>query len=122
MKNRRRAIDCKLVEASKTSPGYFKYVVTIKEKDGSVHEVPCYGYDMQDAIRRLIANEQAAKVVKVADKNEWLFPLLWFTIASIPMVIAQVTENPVYGQVGVLGMFVVAGGLLYYINRLNKGR
>ena len=56
-KERRRAIHCEMLEASKTSPGYFKYQITIKEKDGSVNKVPAYGKDMQDAIERLIWNE-----------------------------------------------------------------
>ena len=34
MTNKRKAIDCKLIEASKTSPGYHKYQITILEKDG----------------------------------------------------------------------------------------
>ena len=54
LKERRRAIEAKLIEESKTSPGYFKYQVTIRELDGKVHTVPAYGYDMQDAIKILI--------------------------------------------------------------------
>ena len=43
---RRRAIECKFVEKSKTSPGYLKYEITICEKDGTIHKEPAYGVDM----------------------------------------------------------------------------
>ena len=33
---KRKAIDCKLIEESKSNPGYFKYMVTIQEIDGSI--------------------------------------------------------------------------------------
>ena len=62
--NRRRALDCKLVEKSKNNPGYLKYMVTIGEKDGSIHKQPVYGRDMQDAISRLIKKELTVKIEK----------------------------------------------------------
>jgi hypothetical protein len=36
--DRRRALNCTLIEKSKSHPGYFKYDVTIGEKDGTVHQ------------------------------------------------------------------------------------
>jgi len=35
MKDRRRATDGKLIEVSKSNPGYYKYQFTIRELDGS---------------------------------------------------------------------------------------
>ena len=61
---RRRAIDCKFVEKSKTSPGYLKYEVTICEKDGTIHTEPAYGIDMQSAIARLVNQERTVSVEK----------------------------------------------------------
>ena len=61
---RRRAIECKFVEKSKTSPGYLKYEITICEKDGTVHKKPAYGVDMQSAIARLVNQERTAIVEK----------------------------------------------------------
>ena len=66
---RRRAIDCKFVEKSKTSPGYLKYEVTICEKDGTIHKQPAYGVDMQSAIARLVNQERTVKVEKQLYKN-----------------------------------------------------
>ena len=35
--DRRRALDCKLIKKSDTYKGYYKYEVTIGEKDGTIH-------------------------------------------------------------------------------------
>ena len=37
---KRRAIECKIVEKSKKNPGYCKYDITIQELDGTVHTEP----------------------------------------------------------------------------------
>jgi len=36
-KNRRRAVHAELVRESKDNPGYFRYNITIREKDGMEH-------------------------------------------------------------------------------------
>ena len=46
--DKRRAIDCKLIKRSATHEGYCKYIVTIGEKDGTTHQQPVYGKDMQE--------------------------------------------------------------------------
>ena len=61
-KMRRKAIDCKLIGPSSSSPGYFKYEVTIEEESGKIHKEPAYGLDMQDAISRLVWTERVEKV------------------------------------------------------------
>ena len=43
---RSRAINCKLLRQSNTHNGYYKYLVTIKEKDGTINKQPAYGTDM----------------------------------------------------------------------------
>ena len=50
---RRRAIECKFVEKSKTSPGYLKYEITICEKDGTVHKKPAYGVEVYSFSRNV---------------------------------------------------------------------
>ena len=47
---KRRATACKLMRPSNSNPGYFKYEVTIQEKNGSRHTEPCYGIDMQNEL------------------------------------------------------------------------
>ena len=67
--DRRRALDCKLIEKSKKHNGYFKYEITIGEKDGKKHKEPAYGRDMQDAINRLIWKERTIKVERKMERN-----------------------------------------------------
>ena len=63
-KNRRRAVHAELIRESRDNPGYFRYNITIREKDGMEHVVPAYGKDMQDAIERLVWNERVGKVTR----------------------------------------------------------
>ena len=56
--DRRRALDCKLIKKSDTYKGYYKYEVTIGEKDGTIHKQPAYGRDMQGALSRLLNKER----------------------------------------------------------------
>ena len=62
--NRRRAINCEIIEKSKSNPGYCKYMITIQELDGTIHKQPAYGKDMQDAISRLINIERTVRIEK----------------------------------------------------------
>ena len=85
--NKRKAIECKLLEESKKNPGYYKYLVTIQEPDGQVHQEPAYGFDMQDAIRRLVRSENAEMVVKVVEKKQHFFVMALFAICVvIPLI------------------------------------
>ena len=76
--NRRRAIECKIVERSKKNPGYCKYDITIAELDGTVHTQPAYGTDMQDALSRLMNIERTVKIEKKMEKNPLIFFLNGF--------------------------------------------
>ena len=71
--NRRKAIDCQLIEESSTNSGYFKYMITVEEIDGTINKHPAYGVDMQDAIRRLVRTENADKVVRIVEKKQHFF-------------------------------------------------
>ena len=65
--DKRRAIDCKLLKRSTTHDGYCKYMVTIGEKDGTTHQQPVYGKDMQDALSRLLWSQRTEKLIKVSE-------------------------------------------------------
>ena len=85
--NRRKAIDCQLVEESVSNPGYFKYMITVEETDGSVNKHPAYGIDMQDAIKRLVRSENAEKVVRVVETKQHFFLMALFALCIIiPLV------------------------------------
>ncbi len=107
-KKRRKAIECKLVSESKTSPGYFKYLITIEEVNGEVYDVPAYGIDMQDAIKRLLAVERSEKISRVyVNKVEPItliaVALGWFAA----VMVSAITDNYQYALYGVVTMFTV---------------
>ena len=91
---RRRAIKCKFIEKSKTSPGYLKYEVTICEKDGTKHKQPAYGVDMQSAIARLVNQERTARVEKQLYKNPLFVFLLWIAVMVWPLAFGLASDSP----------------------------
>lgn len=104
-KDRRRAIHATLVRESKDNPGYYRYNITIKEKNGTTYDVPAYGKDMQDAIERLVWTERVGKV----SRNKLTIPIfviLWLNTIIIPGAISAQTNNP-WWIVGALGFSIV---------------
>ena len=104
-KERRRAVHCEMLEPSKTSPGYYKYQITIREVDGSEHIVPAYGKDMQDAIERLIWNE---RIESVAEKKSTIpiFVGLGLSIVILSGVLSVENDNPLW-LLGGLGVVLI---------------
>ncbi len=116
--NKRKAIDCKLIESSKTSPGYHKYQITILEKDGIETTQPAYGKDMQDAISRLIWNERIDKVSKVSKKTKVETPIL-FGIVFLgiigPAIWSVMLDTPLISVAG-LSIIALVGTSVYWFN------
>jgi len=113
-KMRRKAIDCKLIGPSSSSPGYFKYEVTIEEESGKIHKETAYGLDMQDAISRLVWTERVEKVNPKA--NIILIICAWSTSIIVPSIIATKTENPIW----ILVAFVLASLLTFLTVQIEK--
>ena len=113
-KMRRKAIDCKMIGPSSSSPGYFKYEVTIEEESGKIHKEPAYGLDMQDAISRLVWTERVEKVNPKA--NIILVICAWLTTIIFPSIIATKTENPIW----ILVAFVLASLLTFLTVQVEK--
>jgi len=121
--NRRRAIECKIVEKSKSNPGYCKYMVTIAELDGTINKQPAYGTDMQDALSRLINTERTVKIEKKVEKNSFIFFLIWMAIMAAPVMIhGDITYTPwfiLYMFGAFTAMFIFAG---WWQSYLDKGK
>jgi hypothetical protein len=121
---RRRAIDCQLLEKSKTHKGYCKYLVTIAERDGTIHKQPCYGKDMQDALSRLINTERTIKIEKKIEKNSFIFFLIWMAIMAAPVMIhGDITYTPwfiLYMFGSFTAMFLAAGLWQSYLEKGKK--
>ena len=118
---RRRAIDCKIVEKSKSNPGYCKYMVTIAELDGTIHKQPCYGKDMQDALSRLINTERNVKIEKKMERNPFIFFLIWLSVMAIPVAVGtSMHETPwfiLYLFGSFTAMFLIAGWWQHYLDK-----
>lgn len=117
--NRRRAIDCKLIEKSKSNPGYLKYQVTIAEKDGTVHKQPAYGVDMQDALSRLINKERTVKVEKKLTTS-W-FLAIWVVAIGLPAILVETNNSPKYLFYPFAGIILLTGILAWWYHYVNKG-
>lgn len=118
---KRHAIDCKKIGESKTSPGFYKYEVTIQEKNGNTHVQPAYGRDMQDAISRLVWNERA---IKVSSNKTFTIGILiaWLFTIIIPAIISSVTSAPIWVLLGIL-FSVVIGFIIIRIEKyFNKNK
>ena len=117
---RRRAIDCKFVEKSKTSPGYLKYEVTICEKDGTIHKQPAYGVDMQSAITRLVNQERTVKVEKQITKNPMIAFIAWAILMTWPILVGVTYDTPhmlLYSFAGIVLLTIIGGLWSNYINK-----
>ena len=117
---RRRAIDCKFVEKSKTSPGYLKYEVTICEKDGTIHKEPAYGIDMQSAIARLLNKERTVKVEKQMSKNPFLVFTMWLAVMSWPILVGVTYNTPhmlLYSFGGIIILTILGTWWYNYIDK-----
>ena len=117
--DKRRALFCKLLGESKTYKGYYKYLVTIGEKDGTIHKQPVYGRDMQSALNRLINKELTYKVERKLETNTgWVF-LVWLVTMATPAFLSN-HDSPwfllyVFGSVVVLAL--VATWWYSYVNK-----
>ena len=121
MKSRRKATKAELIRESKDHPGYFKYKVTILEVDGTIHDVPAYGKDMQDAIERLVWVERIDKVTN-AKAIMPMFAVLLLGVVAVSGMIGVMKNNPLW-IVGGLGVAGVAMAVSNYINNyLHKER
>lgn len=103
-----------MIGPSSSSPGYFKYEVTIEEESGKIHKEPAYGLDMQDAISRLVWTERVEKVNPKA--NIIIIICAWLTSIIVPSIIATKTENPIW----ILVAFVLASLLTFLTVQVEK--
>ena len=117
--DKRRALFCKLLGESKTYKGYYKYLVTIGEKDGTIHKQPVYGKDMQSALNRLINKELTYKVEKKLETNTGLIFLAWLIVMVTPAFLTDYSSPwfllYVFGSVVVLS--IIAVWWYSYVNR-----
>ena len=89
---RHRAIDCKLLNRSKSNPGCCKYMITIAEVDGTIHKQPAYGKDMQGALSRLIHKELTYKFERKIETSSGFIFLAWLIVMGTPTMLMDTTS------------------------------
>jgi hypothetical protein len=118
--DRRRALDCKLLKKSDTYPGYYKYVVTIGEKDGTIHKQPAYGKDMQGALSRLINKERTVKVERKLETNTGLIFLAWLVLMGTPAIFLGTQNTPwmlAYTMGSIVLIMIMSAWWYHHINK-----
>jgi hypothetical protein len=119
-KIRRKAIDCKMVGPSESSPGYFKYEITIQEESGEIHKEPAYGVDMQDAISRLVWSERVEKVNPKA--NIVLIICAWSSTIIVPSIIAAKNNDPKWILLAFVLASILGLILIQFDNYFKRGK
>tara|TARA_B100000902_G_C27212843_1_gene865373 strand:- start:700 stop:1071 length:372 start_codon:yes stop_codon:yes gene_type:complete len=118
--DRRRALDCKLLKKSDSHKGYCKYIVTIGEKDGTIHKQPVYGKDMQDALSRLMKKELTVKVERKLETNVGLIFLIWLVVMGAPAFFAD-TSSPWFLLYTFGSVLLLATVAVLWYGHVNKG-
>jgi len=118
--DRRRAMKAELLKRSSTHKGYCKYMITIGEKDGTIHKQPVYGKDMQDALSRVIKKELTVKVERKLETNVGFIFIVWLIVMGAPAIFTEV-NSPWY-LLYTFGSIVVATIMAaWWYNHVNKG-
>lgn len=118
--DRRRAMKAELLKRSSTHKGYCKYMITIGEKDGTIHKQPVYGKDMQDALSRVIKKELTVKVERKLETNVGFIFVVWLIVMGAPAIFTEV-NSPWY-LLYTFGSIVVATIMAaWWYNHVNKG-
>jgi hypothetical protein len=117
--DKRRALFCKLIGKSDSHQGYYKYLVTIGEKNGKITKHPVYGKDMQNAINRLIHKERTAKVEEKFGAGTVF--ILWLMMMGVPAFYMEQSGSPIYVLFGFLGIGLLIGTIAWWYNHITKG-
>ena len=117
-KTRRMAIQAEWQRDSSSSPGFNKYLITIRELDGKETRVPAYGRDMQDALSRLVKTERTEKLVETTERiPQWVFVLAFLGTLGVGATLSTTANNPMYFAVGAGSMVLLVG--LYLLRTKN---
>jgi hypothetical protein len=122
-RGRRKILDCKRVRPSNSNPGYFKFIVTVQEPDGSEAQVPCYGKTMQDALSRLHWTVQTERAAQLVERNTFMQVLLALGVLVIFgafALLAQTQDKPLYLAAGFALVLSLIGLAALWLRRLYR--
>ena len=115
--DRRRALMCKLVRKSKSNKGYFRYDVSIGERDGRITRVPAYGKDMQDALQRLLWKQRTERIEKRFGMG-WVF-VAWVVTMGWPYFVVD-DHTPLFLAFSMGSVMLLFVTLAMFSNYINK--
>ena len=121
--DRRNILDCRRVRPSNSNPGYYKYIVTVRESDGSETQVPCYGKTMQDALSRLHWTVQTERAANLVEKNSFMQVLLALGVLVIFggfALQAQIHDNSLWLAGGFSLVLSMIGLASFWLHRLYR--
>jgi|TARA_R110000803_G_scaffold90401_3_gene157731 hypothetical protein len=114
MMMKRKATHAELRIESKTHQGWFKYDVTIQNVDGSVESIPAYGKDLQDALRRVVHDENISKVeLKTKRIPDLFWVFIWFGyILGWTMLSSELLIDKTFQGLFFLGGIILFTGIV----------
>jgi len=116
MGKRRMAIDTKRGEQIKDSDDY-KWTVIIEEIDGTVVTKHANGHNLEEALYRLQIIERKDSITKFIDKvPEWILQVAIFSLMGGAALLSEF-YNTASWVTGAIGILLLSGGFLYFINR-----
>jgi hypothetical protein len=113
----RIAIKAEWERKSESTPGFYKYIVTIREEDGEIVKSPVYGRNMQDALSRIVRHERSERIVRKTEKiPAWVYLLLFFMTMGTGSILSYQQNSPIYFGAGV-GLLLFALGTYQWRTR-----
>lgn len=119
----RKIVDCRRVRPSNSNPGYFKFIVTVVEADGTEAQVPCYGKTMQDALSRLhwtVQTERASQLVEQSSFLQVLLALAVLVTFGAFALQAQIHDKPLWLGAGFALILSMIGLASLWLRRLYR--
>ena len=116
-KTGRIAIKAEWERASESTPGFYKYIVTIREESGQINKIPVYGRNMQDALSRIVRHERSERIVKQTENiPAWVYLLLFFMTMGTGSILSYQQNSPIYFGIGV-GLLLTSLGVYQWRTR-----
>ena len=95
-------------------------MITIGEKDGTIHKQPVYGKDMQNALSRVINKEFTVKIEKKLETSTGFVFLAWILLMGIPAIFGD-ARSPFF-LVYIFGSVLLMMGIAtWWYSYVNKG-
>ena len=112
---------------SETFPKWMKYQITLLWEDGKTESIPAYGKDLQDALSRVVHDQQVEKVTELGNRIGekfpfWAFALMWFIYVGGLVTIVINTDDHWYFGGGIVLPVLLLGLFNLWTQQKNKDK